>query len=137
MIKKPKKKPSKFTLEGLIFSSSVQNDTEKFVVTTTGLSDAKYSLINRKIYQAIGVIILNKINCWKKIKNNSTWANVNFQSHLDNSQTQYFAKNFVTKNAGDILDFVIKLIGNNNKDIEFGGRQKKFPIINFLIEFFA
>ena len=53
------KSPAKFTLEGLLFSSSVQNDTEKTFFTTTGLLDTKYSLINGKIYQAIGVINLN------------------------------------------------------------------------------
>ena len=43
-----KQKKKRFTLQGLLFSSSVQNDTEKFFVTTAGLLDAKYSLINKK-----------------------------------------------------------------------------------------
>ena len=36
------------------------------------------------------------------------WVNVSFQLQLENSQTQHFANNFVTKNAGDNLDFGIK-----------------------------
>ena len=50
---------------------------------------------------------------------------------------QYFANNFITKNAGDILDFGIKLIDDNNKKIEFADGEKKFPIVNFLTEFLA
>ena len=56
---------------------------------------------------------------------------------MDNSQTQHFANNFITKNAGNILDFGIKLINDKNKKIEFADIKKKFPIINFLIEFLA
>ena len=59
IIEKCNKKTLKFTLEGLLFSSSVQNDTEKTLITTTGLLDTKYSLTNGKIYQTIGVINLN------------------------------------------------------------------------------
>ena len=45
MIEKYKKNLVKFTPEGLIILSSEQNDTEKFFITSTGLLDAKYSLI--------------------------------------------------------------------------------------------
>ena len=50
---------------------------------------------------------------------------------------QQFPNNSVAKNAGDILDFEIKLIDGNNKKIEFVDGEKKFPIVNFLIEFLA
>ena len=67
MIEKYKKNQAKFTLEGLLFSSSVQNDTENFFITTAGLLDAKFSLIHGKIHQAIGVINLNEIDDWETI----------------------------------------------------------------------
>ena len=35
---------------------------------TNGLSDAKYSLINDKLQQVIGIIIVNKIEKWEEIK---------------------------------------------------------------------
>ena len=44
-----KKNPAKFTLEGLLFSSAIKNDTEKIFVTTSGLIDGKYNHINRKL----------------------------------------------------------------------------------------
>ena len=67
MTEKYKKNQAKFTLEGLLFSSSVQNDTEKIFITTAGLLDAKFSLIHGKIHQAIGVINLNEIDDWETI----------------------------------------------------------------------
>ena len=38
------------------------------------------------------------------------------------------------KNTRDILDFTIRLIDGNNKDIEFEPGEKKFHIVKFLIE---
>ena len=45
MIEKYKKNLVKFTPEVFIILSSEQNDTEKIFITSTGLLDAKYSLI--------------------------------------------------------------------------------------------
>ena len=52
-------------------------------------------------------------------------GNVSFQSQLDNRQMQHFANNFITKSAGDILDFGIKLIDDNNNEIESADGEKK------------
>ena len=86
---------------------------------------------------AIRVINLNKINNQEKILKTTSWVNVSFQSQTDNSQTQHFANNFITKNAGNNLDFGTKLIDDKNKEIEFADGGKKFPVVNFLIEFLA
>ena len=46
MFEKYKKNSVKFSLEGLLFSSKIKNETEKIFVTVGGLMDAKYGLIN-------------------------------------------------------------------------------------------
>ena len=125
MIDKYKKHLAKFTLEGLLFSSSIQNETETFFLKTTGLLNAKYSWLNWKIYQSISVINLNEINNWEKILKTSRWVNVTFQPQLGNRQMQHFANNFITISGGDILDFGIKLIDDNNKEIESADGEKK------------
>ena len=89
------------------------------------------------MYQAIGVINLNKIDNWEKLEKNSMWVNVSLQSQLDNNPTQHFANNFVTKNTGGILGFGIKLSDDKNKETEFADGEKRFLIANFLIEFLA
>ena len=43
----------------------------------------------------------------------------------------------MTKNAGDVLNFSMKLIDDKNRDIEFKTGEKKFPIIEFMIGFLA
>ena len=71
-LKNIKKKSVKFNLEGLLFSSTVSNETKKKIyVTVGGLMDAKYGLINEKLYQTIGVINLSKIKYWNEIKKSS------------------------------------------------------------------
>ena len=54
-------------------------------------------------------------------------GNISFQSQLDNRQMQHFANNFITKSAGDISDFGIKLIDDNNMETESADGKKKFP----------
>ena len=66
IFEKYKRNPIKFTLEGLLFSSAIKNDTEKIFVTTSGSIEAKYSLINGKLYQTIDVINLNEIKIGMK-----------------------------------------------------------------------
>ena len=48
--------------------SAIKYETEKIFVNVGGLMNAKYSLINVKLYQTIGVINLNKIKNCNKIK---------------------------------------------------------------------
>ena len=48
-------------LKGLLLSSMVKNDAQKIFLTTSRLFAAKYSLINRMLFEAIGVINLNEI----------------------------------------------------------------------------
>ena len=77
MFEKYKKYVARLRLEGSLFSSSMKNDTEKIFLTTNGLVDAKYNLIDRILYQVIGIINLNKIKNWNEIKK-SRQVYVNF-----------------------------------------------------------
>ena len=71
-----KKYKYRFIANSLIFSSSIGKDTNVIFITTNGLNDAKDILINRKIFQGIGVIYTSEIKGWEKIKNKSNWTNV-------------------------------------------------------------
>ena len=103
-----KKNPAKFTLEGLLFSSAIKNDTEKIFITTGRLIATKYGLI-----QMIGIINLNEIKNWTII------------------EMQNIYHTFLT---GDVLNFTLKLIDNENEEIKFEEKEKKFPMMNFLLE---
>ena len=55
----------------------------------------------------------------------------------DNRNAKHFSDNFITENTGDWLNFTLKLIGEENKEIKCEDKEKKFPIMNFLVEFLA
>ena len=125
----------RFKLNGILFTSSVKNDTEKIFLQTTGLTGAKYALINDKYKQVIGVIKLNEIENWSEIKNSSRWENFTFQEQKDHRNTSHPSFNFTTNNKDDVLGFHLKLIDTNNNLITFADGVKKIPIIEFIIEF--
>ena len=128
------RKKVRFTLEGILFLSSVKNYTEKIFLQTTGLTDAEYGLINDDFKQVIGVINLNQIENRNGIKKSLRWVNVNFWPQCDN---KHFSYNFITNNKDNLLNFKLKLVDTDNKLIEFMQGEKKFPILKFMIEFLA
>ena len=52
-------------------------------MTCRELNKAKTALINGKILNILGVINLDKINSWEKIKGKSSWVNANFEERRD------------------------------------------------------
>ena len=58
----------KFKLIGLLIASSVQNDTEKIFLRTTGLKPAKYALLNDEYKQIIRIANLKQIENWVALK---------------------------------------------------------------------
>ena len=137
MFEKYLKNSVKFSLEGLLFSRAIKSETENIFVTVGGLMDGKYGLINGKLYQTIGIINLNEIKNWSKVKKSLQWVIVNFQEQRDNRDAKHFSYNFITKNTGDVLNFTLKLIDDENKEIKFEDKEKNFSIVNFLLEFLA
>ena len=57
----------RFNSNSLLFSSSLQKDTNVIFITTNRLNDAKELLINGKLFQGIGVLFTSKIDGWKDI----------------------------------------------------------------------
>ena len=69
MFEKYKRKTLSISLStGYFLQVLLKMTQKKIFVTRSGLIDAKYGLINEKLYQTIGVINLNKIKNWMKIK---------------------------------------------------------------------
>ena len=64
---------ARFRLESLLLSSSMKSDAGEIFFKTSGLDDAKYSLINGTLYHVTGVINSNKIKNWNEIKKSSRW----------------------------------------------------------------
>ena len=62
ILKKHKSIYYKLTPIGILFPSSIKNDTEQIFVTCRELNNTKTTLIYGKIVNILGIINLNKIN---------------------------------------------------------------------------
>ena len=125
----------RFKLISLLIASSVVNDTEKIFLQTTGLKPAKYALLNKEYEQIIGSANLNQIENWHTLKQRSQWVNITFQGQIENKNTEHPLFSFISNNKEDVLCFSLKLVDSNSKIITFADGEKKFPILEFLIEF--
>ena len=115
---------------GILFPSSVTNDTKQIFVTCRELNNAKTALMNGKIYNILGIINLNKINNWEYIKGKSLWVNINFdETNQINNNSEHLSFSFVTSSLNDLLNSSINLIDGNNKTIEFNIGEAKITIL--------
>ena len=80
-----------FIIDSLLIISLVVQDTNVIFLICNGLSDARDSLINGKLYKSLGVININEIRDWAKIKGESKWINIIF----NDSENPRLAKHFV------------------------------------------
>ena len=95
----------RFIIDSLLISSSVVQDTNVVLLICNGLNDAGDSLINRKLYKILGVININKIRDWIKIKGESKWINIIFNNSENPTLAKYFAFAFETVNLSNLLNF--------------------------------
>ena len=73
------------------------------------MNKVKKALINGKIVSILGVIDLDKINEWNKIRRKSVWINANFEDIKDKN-SEHISFSFETKNLSDLLSFILYLI---------------------------
>ena len=78
----------RFIVDSLLISSSVLQGTNMIFLICNGLNDTRDSLINGKLYKGIGVININEIKDWTKLKEESKWINIIF----NNSENSTLAK---------------------------------------------
>ena len=135
LFEKYKDNKVRFKLIGLLIASSVVNDTEKIFLQTTGLKSAKYALLNDEYKQIIGIANLKLIENWDALKQSSKWVDITFQEQIENKNTLHPLLSFISNNKEDALGFSLKLVDSNKKIIKFADGEKKFPILEFIIEF--
>ena len=84
-----------------------------------------------KFLSILGVINLDKINEYNKIKGKSVWINANFEDIKDKN-SEHISFSFETKNLSDSLSFSLYLIDSKNNKITFSSGEKTlaFLILN-------
>ena len=124
-----------FKLIGLLMANSVLNDTKKIFLQTTDLKLARYALLIDDHKQIIGIVNLNYIENWNALKQSSKLVDVIFQEQIENKNMLHPSFSFISSNKEDVLCFSLKLVDTDNKIKKFPEGEKKFPILEFIIEF--
>ena len=118
----------RFIIDSLLISSSVVQDTNLIFLICNGLHDARDSLINGKLYNRFGVININKMRDWKKIKGESKWINIIFNNSENLTLAKHFAFAFETVNLSYLLNFQLSLLDDEAKPIKFAPNKKNTSI---------
>ena len=78
---------------------------------------------------------LEQIENWNALKESSKWVDITFHERIENKNTLHPSFSFISNKKEDVLGFSLKLIDSNNKIIKFVDGEKKFLILEFIIEF--
>ena len=124
----------RFIANSLLFSSSVQKDTNAIFIATNGLSNAKDILIHRNLFQGIGAVYLSEIEGWKDSKKTSYWTNATLTVSKYPIAAKHFAFGFETTDLHNLLNFEYSLLDDEAKLIEFKSEENKVPALNFTIQ---
>ena len=99
---------------GLLFPASIKNDVKQIFVTCKELNGVKKSILNRKVYDLLPIIDLDKINSWTEIKGLSIWINATFKDQKEINNNSHLCFPFVTKSLNDLWSFSIYLQDDKN-----------------------
>ena len=91
-----------------------------------GLNNARDCLINRKLYKSLGIININEIRDWTKIKWESKWINTILKDSENRTLAKHFAFAFETLNLSILLNFQLSLLDDEAKSIKFAPNEKKY-----------
>ena len=124
----------RFIVNSLLFSSSIQKDTNAIFITTNGLNNTNEILINGKLVQGIGLIFTSEIEDWKNTKKTSDCVNAVLTDSQYPIVDKQFGFAFETTDLHNILNFEYSLLDDEGKLIEFKAREDKIPALNFTIQ---
>ena len=123
----------RFIINNLLFSSSVTQDTKITFTSCNGLNDTKETLLSRKLFKTLGVININQIEEWQKLKRKSKQANAVLNNSEDPTVAKHFAFGFTTIILQDILNFEFSLLDDEANLTTFISSEQKVLILNLLL----
>ena len=124
LLKKYKNVVYKITPLEIIFPASITNDTNQIFILDKNLSGVKKSILSKKIFDILAIVDLKKINNWNDIKGQSVWTNAAFKDHKEISDSSHLCCPFITKSFSDLCNFIIFLLDDSDKKIEFKPDEK-------------
>ena len=125
----------RLTINSVLLSSSIKNETEIIHLSAIGLTDARYSLINNKLLKSLGQINLTEIENFSFFKEKKGWINcVLTDSHKTPYSSKHFSYSFITNNLLNILNFEVEFLNKKGERLEWTPDEKKIPSITFTVD---
>ena len=78
------------------------NDTSQIFILGKNLNGVKKSILNKKIFDILAAVDLNKINNWADIKGQSIWKNAPFKGHKEINNNNRLCFPFITRLFSDL-----------------------------------
>ena len=109
-------------------------ETNVVFVSCNGLTDANETIVNGKSIKVLGVVNINQIESWDKLKGKKKWVNASFNnSELESTSSKHFACRFITTDLHDLLNFEYSLLEDVGQLITFKEGEDMVPVLNFMI----
>ena len=127
-----------FTFEvrliNVLFSSSIENDTQNIFIVCHNLNSAKKVLINNKIYSLLGIINLNEIKQWSEMKGKSLYVSAKRDDSHYMQNAIHFGLKFKSSFLTEFLEFTCEFLDDKADQIKFADGENKVPIIDLQID---
>ena len=127
-----------FTFEvrliNVLFSSSLENDTQNIFIVCHNLNSAKKALINNKIYSLLEIINLNEIKQWSEMKGKSLYVNAKIDDSHYMQNAKHFGFKFKSSFPTEFLEFTCEFLDDKADQIKFADGENKVPIIDLQID---
>ena len=127
-----------FTFEvrliNVLFSSSLENDTQNIFIVCHNLNSAKKALINNKIYSLLGIINLNEIKQWSEMKGKSLYVNAKTDDSHYMQNAKHFGFKFKSSFPTEFLEITCEFLDDKADQIKFADGENKVPIIDLQID---
>ena len=124
----------RFIANSLLFCSAIKENTNDIFITTNGLNDAKYILINGKLVQGTGTIYISEIENWDKIKNKSHCTNVILTDTAIPIAAKHLAFAFETRDLHNLLNFEYSLLNDKGELLKFVNGEDKVSALIFSMQ---
>ena len=130
-----KKYSYRFTLNSVLFSAAFTEETDVIHLTCSGLNDAHYSLINKKLLKSLGQINVSEISNFDNAKKQNSWVNcVLTDSTVLPYASKHFAYSFITDNLQNLLNFDIIFLNKKGELLKWVPNEDKVPSVSFTID---
>ena len=125
----------RLTVNSVLLSSSIKNETEIIHLSAIGLTDARYSLINNKLLKSLGQINLTEVENFEFFKQKKGWINcILTDSYKIPYSTKHFSYSFITNNLLNILNFEVEFLNKKGERLEWTAGENKIPNITFTVD---